>query len=142
MIRTKPARVPERIVQRQVVHLLRSVGGQVYVIGTTRPKGDRPGTMQTPGIPDLYVLLPDAPWRTTPDSGGFATAGSKSQTCAHGLWVEVKATGGRLRPAQAEFARLCVQAGCPHVVGGVDAVLTYLQDHGYVKETAHYRRTA
>lgn len=47
----KAPRIPERIVQRHVVALLRSVGGHVYTLGTVRPKGDRPGTMQSRGWP-------------------------------------------------------------------------------------------
>jgi len=62
--------------------------------------------------------------------------------CAHGLWIEVKAAGGRLRPQQAEFASLCGGAGIPHLVGGLDVVLAYLQQHGYIKEAAHYRQGA
>jgi hypothetical protein len=54
----------------------------------------------------------------------------------------VKAKGGRLRPEQAEFARLCEDAHVKHIVGGLDEVLAYLQAHGYIKEVAHYRKGA
>lgn len=119
----KAPRIPERVVQQQVLHLLRSVGGCPYVLGTTRPKGDRPGTFMSRGWPDVGCFLP------------FSATG----TTWHWLWVEVKAKGGRLRPEQAVFARQCAEAGVPHVVGGVDEVLAYLRAHGYVRETAHYR---
>lgn len=141
-VRVVAPRVSEKAVQAQIVHALRSVGAVVYVLGRPpRKETAYMGTGQTAGIPDLYVLLPNAPWRPTPESGGFATYGLKSHG-AHGLWIEVKAKGGRLRPQQAEFARLCHDAGHPHLVGGLDEVLAYLQERGYVKEVAHYRKGA
>jgi hypothetical protein len=117
----KVPRVPERIVQAQIRAALLAIGAKVYTIGRP-PRRDAVyhGTGQTPGIPDLYVLLPESP---------FPTLAS-----AHGLWIECKAKGGRLRPAQAEFAQLCGEAGIPHLVGGLDEVLAYLQQHGYVRE--------
>ena len=133
--RSAVPRVPEKIIQQQIVQALRSVGAAVYVLGRP-PRKDtaRMGTGQTPGIPDLYVLLPDAPQSTL--------RCEDEQIKAHGLWIEVKADGGKLRPQQAEFARLCGGAGCPHLVGGLDVVLSYLMQHGYMKEAAHYRVTA
>jgi hypothetical protein len=132
----KPPRVPEKAVQAQIRAALLSIGAKVYTIGRA-PRRDAVyhGTGQTPGIPDLYVLLPDSP------VGGLQ---GRMQRCAHGLWIEVKAKGGRLRPAQADFAQFCGDAGIPHLVGGLDDVLAYLAEHGYVKPDgiAHYRRTA
>jgi hypothetical protein len=119
----KPRRVPERIIQAQVLHALRSVGGIAYALGTTRPKGDRPGTMQTRGWPDVGCFLPPSP----------------ADGLRRWVWVEVKARGGRLRPEQATFQGLCQVTGVDHVVGGLDQVLAYLQHHGYIRETAHYR---
>jgi hypothetical protein len=132
--KAKAPRVPEKVVQQQIVRELRTVGAAVYVLGRP-PRKDtaRMGTGQTPGIPDLYVLLPASPSLSVFDV---------PVKPAHGLWVEVKAKGGRLRPQQAEFATLCGGAGVPHLVGGLDVVLAYLQEHGYIKEAAHYRRTA
>jgi hypothetical protein len=139
----KTPRISEKVIQSQIVQALRTVGAAVYVLGRPpRHESARMGTGQTPGIPDLYVLLPDSPWHRTPEGGGFATYGSKAQTCAHGLWIECKAAGGRLRPQQAEFERLCGGAGIPHLVGDLDVVLAYLAQHGYIKERAHYRRPA
>lgn len=114
-------RVPEKAEQAAIVQLLESLGAKVYVIGTKRRKGDYQGTMQTPGIPDLYAVLPghakrQYPMRLTP------------------LWVEVKAAGGRLSPEQLEFKKLCVGSVISHVVGGVDAVQNWLVDHGWLKE--------
>lgn len=110
-------RIPEKHVQRQIVCLLERIGAKVYVLGTTRPRGDYPGTMQTPGVPDLYVFLPETPqqWR------GLA------------VWIEVKAKGGRLRPAQADFRDRCQVALTPHLVGGLDEVVHYLTAGGWLK---------
>jgi hypothetical protein len=110
-------RVSEKVVQSHVVHLLRSVGGAVYVLGTRRPTGDFQGTRQSPGIPDVYCLLP------SPRSGA---GGPRA------LWVEVKAAGGRLRPEQAAFREQCTAADVPHVVGGLDDVIAWLIDRGYL----------
>lgn len=43
-------RIPEKVVQTQIVALLRTLGADVYVLGTTRPRGDRHhGTYQSQG---------------------------------------------------------------------------------------------
>lgn len=120
------ARLPEKLVQWQVVNLLRSIGAAVYILGTRRPSGDFQGTRQTPGIGDVYCILP--PPRVTPGPG-----------CA--LWVEVKADGGRLSPEQREFQALCAGANIPHVVGGVDQVIAFLIQGGWLKgeSVPHYR---
>lgn len=103
-------RLPEKAVQRQIVGLLRLLGWQVWVLGTVRRRGDHPGTMQTPGAPDLLCLGPV----THPGL----------------LCVEVKAKGGRLRPDQQRFRDACQAAGVPHVVGGLDDVVRWLEAHG------------
>lgn len=115
----KPYRVPEKVIQSQVVNLLRSIGARVYVLGTVRPKGDTPGTRQSKGLPDLYAFLPPQPY-TDPDSW-------------KPLWIEVKAQGGKLRPEQAEFRDYSVKAGHRHIVGGLDDVVAYLQKRGWLK---------
>jgi len=112
-------RVPEKAVQAQIVRLLRTVGAQVYVIGTRRRRGDHPGTMQTPGLPDLYAFV-------------------QAQTMSGGriwvpLWIECKGTGGRIRPEQAQFAQSCLDANHAYVVGGLDAVIAQLVDWGVVR---------
>lgn len=85
----------EQRLQRRVVAWLRRRGCHVYVLGTRRPRGDRPWTCQTPGLPDLLVIAPERGWTL----------------------VELKARrGARLRPAQEEFAACCEAAGIPYVV--------------------------
>lgn len=113
----KQARIPEKVVQQHIVTLLRSIGGTVYVLGTTRRRGDFHGTMQTPGIGDLYAFLPKPP-----RFSGQPTA----------LWIEVKAKGGRLRPEQVEFRAHCARAAVAHVTGDLDAVIQFLCDGGWL----------
>ena len=130
----RTGRVAERVEQAHIVQLLRSLGAAVYVLGTVRRRGDYPGTMQTPGLPDLYVVLPPARLPATrPTLRGHSP-----------LWVEVKAQGGRLRPAQVAFQAQCIVAGVPHVVGGLDAVIAYLIAGGWLAAASvpHYRRPA
>lgn len=127
-MRVTAQRVPEKVVQAQIRHALLSVGAAVYTIGRP-PRRDAvfKGTGQTPGIPDLYVLLPVSPMHHA----------------AHGLWIEVKAKGGKLRPHQIDFMWRCGQAGIPHLVGGLDDVLAYLQARGYIREyPAQYRKAS
>lgn len=118
-------RHPERTEQAGIVKLLRSIGGAVYVFGTTRRKGDYQGTMQTPGIPDLEVFLPPA--------------GGLSENTL--LKIEVKAPHGRLSPAQQHYRDHCIAACVPHIVGGLDDVIAWLVKHGYLKlaQAPHYR---
>jgi hypothetical protein len=120
------ARLPEKLVQSQIVNLLRSIGAAVYTLGTTRRRGDYAGTCQTAGIGDIFCLMPK------PKEGD-------GRAC--GLWVEVKAAGGRLRPEQDEFRKQCIAAGIPHVVGGVDELIAWLIAGGWLKResVAHYR---
>lgn len=116
-------RQPERIEQAGIVKLLRSLGATVYVLGMTRRRGDHPGTMQTPGLPDLLAFI------RRPDDGPVLLA------------IECKAVGGRLSEAQRGFRALCQQAAVAHVVGGIDAVIAWLLERGYLKadQVAHYR---
>lgn len=123
-------RTPEKTVQAQVVHLIRSVGGSVYVIGTKRPAKDFQGTCQTPGLPDIYAFLPKPRLQAVPDGQ------------ARCVWVEVKAEGGKLRTEQEKFRDWCHLAGVSHVVGGVTEVTSFLVMGGWLKRenVAHYRR--
>ena len=101
-------RVPEKAVQAQVVQLLRQLGFRVWTLGTVRRAGDHPGTMQSPGLPDLLAF-----------------------GRGHLLCVEVKARGGQLRPSQAAFRAECLAGpAVAHVVGGVDDVVTWLAGIG------------
>lgn len=122
--------------QQHVVALYRSVGAQVYVLGTTRRKGDRcphcqafvpnrdHGTHQTPGVPDLAVFLPP-----------------KGAEPARFVWHEVKAGSGRLSGDQTIFRDWCTATDSEHVVGGLDAAIAYLVRVGRAKTTQfpHYR---
>lgn len=123
-------RVSERVEQAHIVRLLRTVGGTVYVIGTTRKRGDHPGTMQTPGLADLLVFLPD---RSHPRVGALRA-----------LWIEVKATDGRLSPVQKEFRACCQLAELDYVSGPLDAVIAWLVSEGYLKDSQipYYRQPA
>lgn len=109
-------RVPEKMVQAQIVDLLRKVGAEVYVLGTVRPKGDTPGTRQSKGLPDVYAFLPP-----------------RHVTCWVTLWVEVKSEGGKLRPEQETFRELCLWASHHYIVGGLEDVTLYLQRFGWLK---------
>ena len=107
----------EKNIQADIVQLLESVGAAVYRIGTTRKKGDHQGTMQTPGIPDLLAFV------TVP----FPVLSSVQ------LWIEVKRQGGTISEAQTTFLLHALEAGCEHVVGGVDEVVDWLKARGVVK---------
>lgn len=113
-------RIPEKAEQAAIVQLLESLGAKVYVIGTKRRKNDYQGTMQTPGIPDLYVSLP--------------VQGTQTR-CLIDLWVEVKAKGGKPSPEQIEFQERCSDADVRHVMGTCDDVQNWLVDHGWLSET-------
>ena len=143
--RMAKARVPEKTEQAHIVQLLRSIGGAAYVMGTTRRRGDHPGTMQTPGIPDLMAFLPIARNRI---SAGFAIdedgaayeRGQNFGPCL--LFIECKAAGGKMRPEQHAFKSHCEIAKVAHLVGGLDAAIAWLTQHGYVNanQFPHYRQ--
>lgn len=116
-------RIPEKQVQASIVQLLRTVGGAVYIMGTRRPRGDYHGTCQTPGLPDLLCFLPP-----------------RTRQRWVLLFVEVKAQGGRLRPAQRDFRECCINADAAHVVGDLDAVIAWLHNERYLRaEQIHWR---
>lgn len=115
-------RVSEKAEQTAIVKALRLVGGQVYVVGTVRPKGDFHGTCQTPGIPDLMCFLPPPPHGRSPRHYHHVF-----------LFVEVKARGGRLRHEQLAFAESCTAANVWDLVGDADVVLAWLTAHGYLR---------
>ena len=119
-------RQDEKTEQAQILTLVAAVGGLAYVLGTRRAQycgtcGVRTtdqGTRQTPGIADLFVLLPPpprapaAPWVP--------------------VWVEVKGRGGTLTPEQLTFRGQCARAGLAHVVGGLDALLDFAAAGGWI----------
>jgi hypothetical protein len=124
----RPPRVPEKVIQAQGVTLLRTLGAKVYVLGTTRRRGDFHGTMQTPGIADVFGFLP------TPSS-------SSGHRQRHPFWWEAKAEGGRLRHEQREFREFCQDSGLTHIVGDLDNLIAFLVAHGWLKaeNLPHYR---
>ena len=113
----------EKEIQADIVKLLETVGAAVYKIGTTRKRGDYQGTMQTPGIPDLCAFV------TVP----LSLHVSPHRFSSVQLWIEVKRPGGTMSMAQTAFHMRSIEAGCEHVVGGVNEVLGWLTARGVVK---------
>lgn len=116
LARLKPQ--AEKAEQAAIVMLLERLGAKIWVLGTRRPKGDYPGTRQTPGLPDLLVCLPRCArlgWRMTR------------------LEIEVKTKQGRTSDAQLEYQALCRATGISHILGGLDDVLAWLRARGYVR---------
>ena len=111
--------VSEKAEQAAGVALLEALGAAVYVSGTVRRKGDHPGTMQTPGIPDVECFLPP-PRR----SGGTAWRLVK--------WEVKRAQGSRSSPAQRAYAARCADAAVAYVVGPASALEGWLRDWGYL----------
>jgi hypothetical protein len=116
------------VVQAHVVQLARTVGGKVWVLGVHRRGTDFQGTMQTPGISDLVLFIPE---------GGRW----------HLVFFECKAAGGRLSREQVEFRDLVLAVAANasvvhHLVGGLDPFIAWLVTRGLVKaeNVAHYRR--
>lgn len=127
----RPRRAPsplEKVEQTWIINLWLSIGGDVYVLGTKRKKGDHQGTMQTPGISDLYGFLPPPRYRP-------------SVTTWSDLWVEVKREKGEPSEEQVTFRERCIRAGTPHVMGTANAFIAYLIDGGWLRsdQVAHYR---
>lgn len=125
----KPPRIPESAVQRHIVATARTVGGEVWELGTKRSKRDFDmGTHQTPGVPDLIIFLP-------PVKPGVRWLL---------VFVEAKAKGGRMRTEQRRFRELCIFAQQHHVVGGLDEFIAFLIRHAYLKpeNVPHYRLPA
>jgi hypothetical protein len=100
----------EKAEQAAGVALLRTIGATVYVLGHARPQGDRPGTMQTPGLPDVEAFLP-------------ALAAAPALFLK---WEAKRSRGGRRSPAQIEYGELCATAGVAYVVGDLDALIAFL----------------
>lgn len=121
----------EKVEQAHIVQLLRALGAEVYVLGTRRRRGDFQGTMQTPGVPDVMAFLKAS------DRDALSPARVM-------LFVECKAPGGRLRPEQARFRELALDADVRHVVGGYDDVIDWLvrTGHARAEQFPHYRRQA
>ena len=110
-------RQPERAEQAACLKILRLLGAEVYVLGTTRKRGDHPGTVMTPGLPDLYAFLPMGP--------------PPAAVTPWPLWIEVKAPGGRLSLEQRGFRTWCELSGHRHFSGTAEDLLRYLRGLGY-----------
>lgn len=133
----------EKVVQQNGVNLLRSLNAKPYVLGTRRGKREKDhGTHQTPGIADVYMVLPqpmaavvtgpeardrcqhvhadDFMW---PDLGGFRSAG----------WWEAKRPGEKREPDQVAFGEECLERGVPYVWGDLDALIAWLIAGGWLK---------
>lgn len=102
-------RPTERQVQRAVRELYELHGCAVYDLSQPR------ATMQTPGLPDLWVV-----W----ESSGAA------------WWHEVKRPGGKASISQLAFARGCRATGTGYVIGGVEVAAMKLRG---VREMARAR---
>ena len=133
----KPFRIPETTVQSHIVQALRNISAGVYVLGRPGLRERRcphcghmvkldPGTRQTPGVSDLLAFLPDAP---------RAPFGPGRLVC-----VEVKAQGGVLSEDQKTFRNWCERTSTSYLTGGLDVVLEYLKQGGYLREYASYRQ--
>lgn len=134
-------RISEKVEQQHGITLLRSIGADVWVLGTRRAKTDFQGTRQTPGLPDVFAVLPKLPRYTYDQPVRAEVVGDPARRA---LWWECKAIGGRLRPEQQHFQTCCQQADLWHVVGPFDALLEALAERGYVNRgsLAHYRKAA
>jgi len=118
----------EKKEQAEIVNLLTQVGAAVYVLGTRRAqycglcggKTSDQGTRQTPGIGDVFALLPPLP-RAQPGTAWTP------------LWIEVKGKGGGLSAEQFTFKARCDAAQLAHIVGGLDSVISWLARGGWVK---------
>src|SRR3990167_11056267 len=96
-------RHPERAEQAACLKILRLLGAEVYVLGTTRKRGDHPGTMMTPGLPDLYAFLPMGP--------------PPAAVTPWPMWIEVKAPVDGPAPNSGEFAPGAGRAGIGLLAG-------------------------
>jgi hypothetical protein len=130
------AALPEKAEQASGVTLLRSICGYdaVYVIGTKRRRGDYQGTMQSPGIPDVFAYLPAPRFHPSPFPADWLIP----------LWWEVKAADGTLRKQQGVFREMSRRARVNHVVGTLDALIEFLVAGYWLKaeNVPHYRRAS
>jgi hypothetical protein len=119
----------EKAEQAAIVDLVRKTGGKAYILGNTRRKGDYPGTMQTPGIADLWLEL-------------GAVVRRQDALLPVGLWWEVKAQAGRVRPEQLEFEASCQRTGTPYGRGTCNDFIAWLVAQGRLRpdQVPYYRR--
>jgi hypothetical protein len=126
-LRLHGTRPLEKAEQAGTIKLLTLLGADVYVIGTTRPRGrpcpscgtfvaEHAGTCQTPGMSDLVVFLPGARPR---------------RVC----FIEQKRPGGRLSEPQERFKALAEHSTALYVAGTLDDVIAWLQRQGVMPRT-------
>lgn len=80
----------ERQISKEIIKFLRKIGCAVWDLGQGY-RGERGGTRQTPGLPDLFVVHPSGVW----------------------TWAELKTAKGKLRPSQEVFRDTCIEAEIP-----------------------------
>lgn len=111
----KPYVPSEKVEQAGIIALIRALGGYVWELSQRR------ATQQTPGIGDLYCVVP-------------ARAGEFPPAIA--LWVEAKRSrGGRVSPAQKHFQQCCALALAVHVTGSLAAVEQWAIERGLLQIT-------
>lgn len=132
---------PEAAEQEKLRRLLLAMGAKFWIAGTTRKKGDHPGTMMTPGLPDVpFVFLPRR-------VGMIDSELRKERFTLYDLLVvEMKSPveyrkkeHGRSKE-QIEFAHYCELAGINYVCGDFDVVVRWFIKHGYLRadQVPHY----
>jgi hypothetical protein len=138
--------------QRQIEHLLRSFGFEVFVIGTRQSRGTgcpncgtfvptrSHGTRQTPGVTDLIGF---SKLHARPLDERLRAAGAVLPLRRVFVFVESKCgPHARLNPEQQAFRALCKEAGIPHVVGDLNAVIAWLCEQGIARpdQFSHFRQ--
>lgn len=103
----------EKTEQAGIKALIRAVGGHFWELSQTR------ASQQTPGIPDIYAVVP-------------AKAGDTRM--AIGLWIEAKrARLGRVSPAQRHFEACCALASQVHLIGELAIVEAWAEREGLLR---------
>ena len=87
----------ETALQQQVVKFYRDVGCEVYILGGVPRR-----TMQTPGLPDLWVFQPSR---------------------ERGWWHEIKTVDGVLSLDQEDFKERCSACDIPYTQGGLQSAI-------------------
>jgi len=86
----------EKDIRREIVNFLRDIIGASVWDTEQGYRSSKGGARVTAGLPDLVVFL------ATPDTMHF--------------YVEVKSAKGKLRPAQIEFQKCCLEADVGYLV--------------------------
>jgi hypothetical protein len=120
---------PEDVEQNGIRELVAWMNGRTWVLGTRRRKDDYQGTNQTPGLADLWNVVP-------------TTTRGAELLPALGFWWETKAPQGRRSPEQIAFGDACVMAGVPYGYGTLNDFIAWLIARGRLRpdQVAHYRR--